>query len=126
MTTGGAAYMPEGEMEGCDGCEGCGSMPQTVPDPPQEPTMAERGAQQEERLETTNIVLGLIAGRLANVAEAVQISVREAEARHDDWQETIKILTVVMAKTQKSSAWVGLVLVVFVTTIVSVLVNLIM
>ena len=126
MPTGESAYMPEGEMEGCDGCEGCDSMSQTVPDPPQEQTMAERGAKQEERLETTNIVLGLIAGRLANVAEAVQINVREAEIRHDDWKETIKDGCEVLARNQKTSAIIGFVLVVVISTLTSVIVGLLM
>lgn len=98
----------------CNGCDvGCS------PD-------AKREQMVEERLETTNLLLGHIVGRVANVAEAVRVSVREAEVRHDDWQESIKYFSKVMAKNQKVSAFVGLVLVVFVTTIVSVLVNLIM
>ena len=118
MTTGGDAYMPEGEFDECKVCDNLSQVEKNTDRI--HPTTV------EERLETTNLLLGHVVGRLENVAEAVQISVREAEVRHDDWQEAIRHFSEVTAKTQRTSAWVGLILVAFVTTIVSILVNLIM
>ena len=126
MPTGGNAYMPEGEMEGCDGCRGCDSVSQTVPNPPREQTMAERGAQQEERLETTNLLLGHIAGRAANIAEAIHTTEQGAETRQDEWIELIRWVTEVQQKTQKTGLIVVGCLILVISALTSVVVNLIM
>ncbi len=125
MTTGGNAYMPVGEFDesnecdGCDECEGRENVARAAPDLSREQTI-------EERLEATNLLLGHVAGQVANVAEAIHTTEQGAEARQDEWIDLIRWATEIQQKTQKTGLIVVGCLILVISTLTYVVVNLIM
>ncbi len=77
-------------------------------------------------VDNTNILLGKISGRIENVAKALDDGIIASDRRQRDWEKTIINATKVHVKSQKVAMIFMFSVMTVVSSVVSVLINLIM